>query len=177
MDVFENTAQAVRFAFVLDQYPGDSGSIVRMALREAKIQIDMASTTPAAIRAYADQLLVTIKADLLGYERASLIAAYSRNWPERRAAADTLGSFHARLMTGLINDPVVVSKLVVRHYIAERERGASWALPAIADQYKVARERIYRAARRVDENARKLEQIALDNLAHILNDKKEPAHA
>jgi hypothetical protein len=176
MDIFENTAQAVRFAFVLDQYIGARSSMVRVALADAGITLPVPTSKEQLfeINAYATQLRGAIN-DLLGYERSSLIAAYSRNWPERRAAAEALGPFHAHLLARLLDNRTLIGKLVTRHYIAERERGASWALQSLADEHKAAGDRVKRAARLIDENARKLEAIALVGL-RIAMENKEPAH-
>lgn len=177
MDIFETTAQAVRFAFVLGQYVGDSSSMVRVALADAGITLPAPTSKEQLIeiRDYARDLRATI-GNLLGYERASLTAAYSRNWPERRAAAEALTQFHARLLTRLLANHTLIEKLVTRHYIAERERGANWGLQDIANEYKAAGDKVKRAARLIDENARKLEAVALDSLQHAMN-RKEPAHA
>lgn len=183
MDVFRDITQALRFAFTLEQYPAEPGaahgSMVRLALSEAGITLSreaVARHATSEYHEYAADLRTAVRSALLPYEASSLIAMYSRDWAERRRAAETLASFHARLLSGLIDDNQLIAKLVTRHYIAERERGSSWALHDIAAEFNVSRERITRAARHIESHARQLDTVALQAADRFMR-TKELAHA
>lgn len=175
--MFRDMKQQVQFAFNLAQYAGNPSSLLtltRMALAAAGM---LASEAPDLDRLHATarRTLATLRADLLGYERASLTAAFSRDWDERRLAVRDLVPFFVHPLARLVDDRKLVERLVACHYIAVRERGPAWGIPAIADEFGVGRERAHRASMLVDQRARQLEDVALQNLEHAL--VREVAHA
>lgn len=175
--MFRDMKQQLQFAFNLAQYDGNPSSpltLTRMALAQSGV---MASAAPdhVALAALARRTLAALRADLLGYERASLTAAFSRDWEERRGAVLQLAPFFRAPLARLVDDRALIETLVRRHYIAGRERGPSWQLPAIAEQYKAARDRVARAALEIDKRARQLEGVALGTIEAAM--QREVAHA
>lgn len=174
---FQNMKQQLQFAFNLTQYAGNPSSpltLTRMALAQSGV-LAGEKPDPDRLAALARRTLATLRADLLRYERASLIAAFSRDWDERRAAVQDLAPFFVAPLARLVDDKKLADRLVTRHYIAVRERGEGWGLPAIAEQFGVARERVHRASHLIDQRARQLESVALDTLAAAM--AREVSHA
>lgn len=132
-------------------------------------------TDAAELATLAKRTLLHLRADLLDLERASLVAAFTRDELERRAAVTVLSPLFRELLRHLECAPELVDKLLRRHYIPVRERGPAWELPAIADQFKAARDRVARASQEIDKRARALEQAALEALAAAM--QREVSHA
>lgn len=175
MHIFTNPDQALRFAFILDEYPGDlasPGLMVRAALHEAgidRLQLNLNIVPHEQVRAETERIVKLVReGDLLQYERAALIVHYSRNWDDKRAAAAKLAPYFYQGLRNVIDDTKVIDKLVARHYIAERERHGSWALPSIADQFTISYNRILQANEFVGRTARQLETAALGSVRRLL---------
>lgn len=182
--IFRTTAQALRFAFAFEQYPfggpASSETMVRVALAEVgqSAAVVLAEHTPEQLRAQARCLLVRVGADLLAIERAAVVATWSRNWVARRGAVATLQRYYLHPLARLIDDTKLIDQLVMRHYLAAHDRGAGWSLDEIADQFKVGRDRVRRAASLIDTHARQLERAALTHLdTLLLSQQEEAAHA
>lgn len=172
MDIFDNMAQAVRFAFCLEAYREAGGALVlvQMALRDAgvKLALDAQPEQLAALRTQAHAISLALHADLLRVESAALTAAFSRNWDERRAAVQVLAPYYRNLLARLVDNPKLVDKLVARHYIAQRDRGTGWDLDSLSHEFKLPKSRLTRATHALDHVARQLEALALHSLREAL---------
>lgn len=178
--IFKDTAQRVRFAFNFNSLPRDSAALpsrVMMSMREAQVhQTDaaVAATMPYFYsddaRAVLDEVLA-----LQQHEQAALVATCSHDWENRRIACDQLRDHYRPILSRIIDDRHLLSKLVIRHYIAERERGSSWSLNSISHEFNVEAERIKRAADLIDQHAKSLERAALQSLEARMVKMEHPA--
>jgi hypothetical protein len=110
-----------------------------------------------------------MQGQMLRPESASLAAAFSRDTDARRQAIVTLHPLFCILLARLIGNGALVGKLMRRHYLPLQERDAKWELHALAEEFKVGRERVARAAQAVDRYARQIEADALASLGELLN--------
>lgn len=183
LSIFGDTRQAVRFAFALDAYPiGCKGAAVRLALADARVTHKPelpAGAQADDLRAIAHRVLATVRASALQPEGALLTAAYTRDTRERASAIVILHPLFCILLQHLVDNRKLVRKLLDRHYTPIKERGQSWELYALADEFKCGHERTRRAAQALDECARKLECLALRTLQQALEPKPaaEVCHA
>lgn len=182
MDIFKDLKQAVRFAFALEQYR-DSRTGATTAVRQALVDVginatpaQLEATPPAVIGEYGYQILLQIHGKLLKVEAAALTAAYSRDWEGRRAAVDLLTPHFYYPLARIADNKRLVDKLVTRHYIAHRERGAGWDIASLSQEFKTPKSRITRAAQIVEHCARQIETMALNTLREALG-LPDPAKA
>ena len=165
--ILRDTVKRVKFAFALRQFGGDqSGVLVMQALRD--VDLDHDGETPEQLREKANQLLLAMETELFPAERESLIALYSQNWRQRRAAADFLPIYFRPYLDGVVKNPHSVDKLVARHFIAERDRDHGWSLAELAGELREDRDALREAADRIAIEADKLVSVALENLSHAL---------
>jgi hypothetical protein len=182
MEIFKDTAQALRFAFTLEQYPGDatsSGNALHMALHDTGVPYEVVreGPSPERLREQAAALLLALRGNLIASERAALTATYSRNWDDKRGAVEQLQNLFYPHLQRHLADRRVVDKLVTRHYIAVRDRGNGWTVREISAQFGVARDRLLAGIAVIDDTARDLERLALAHLGKFINYRAEAAHA
>lgn len=177
---FTEPAQAVRFANAMTAFPGDraisSATMVRNAIFDAGADPSpeqLATLDPALMAERAAIILLRIHHDLLRNESDALKATYSRNWDERREAAARLRFYFRRVLAPAITNEDAIDKLVTRHYIAERARGASWMLVDIANECRVDPDLLRHAADVIADHARQLEAAALLHLDTYINQTEE----
>jgi hypothetical protein len=182
MQIFNDTTHALRFAFALEHQPDAMSELtsVRMALAElgaAALRNVPWHHDPGALRKQGQDLLHAVNGNLMRYEAATLIARYSRNWEDRRKAVVSLHSYYRTPLARLVDDFQLMERLVTRHYLAERDRGAGWSLAAISEQFGASKERLVRASEVIVNHAEHLEKSALVHLEAVLNKTKEESHA
>lgn len=177
--IFKDLAQRIRFAFSLQQFPGEgsastTGSAIRAALSQTGIKVDPNDMTIKAVydlRDGAKALLSEILA-LPPAERDGLMAAHSRSWESKRLATDNLRHHFMPLLAGLLDDKELAGKLVTRHYIANRDRGSGWSKDDLATHYRIGMERLERAIALVDRHSKELEHAALQTLEAKISEKQ-----
>jgi hypothetical protein len=167
--IFKDMVQRLRFAFSLQQFPGETGTsamvAVRTALSQAGVKKYGAMTKEAVeeLRGAAKAVIGETLA-LPPFERDALLAAHSRSWESKRLATDNLRHHFMPLLAGLLDDKELAGKLVTRHYIANRDRGSGWGKADLAEHYRIGMERLERAIALVDRHAKELEHAALQTL-------------
>jgi hypothetical protein len=65
----------------------------------------------------------------------------------------------------------LIFAMINRHYIPEDVRGPEWSLRAVADQYHVSKDRLFRASKLIEQHIQQLELAAIDNLRRELEAK------
>lgn len=167
--IFTVTKQRLRFAFAFIHLSPESSSVtgrVLVAANEVKVQPTLGQSltaTPDKLAEDAEQVVAEVLS-LQRHESAALVAAYAQNWESRRIAADTLRDHYRPLLARTIDDRHLLEKLVSRHYIADRQRGTSWALRSMAEEFGIEYERLVKAADALAEHAKALEHAALQSL-------------
>lgn len=169
MQLLTDTAQRVRFAFNFTGTPRTMASLptrLMMALKDAQVNATDSAVAVTTPYFYSDDArhVVNETLSLQRHESAAIVATFSHDWQARRIACDALREHYRPVLSRTIDDRHLLEKLVTRHYIAERERGAAWDLASIAKEFTVELERVQRAAGMIAEHARTLEHAALQSL-------------
>jgi hypothetical protein len=181
MDIFKSTREQVIFAFQLAAHPGEGGteggSYVLAALHLAGVPTpaQMTAERLAQLREHAQLVLAIIHTKLLPEKAAALLAKYSKDWPTRRTACDLLRSVFQRKVGDMIDSPGAVEKLVLRHYIQERDRAGDWDVTTIASTYHLNVHTVRQAWSVLVLHAEMWERAAMD--AVEINLAQEAAHA
>lgn len=167
--IFNDIKQRLRFAFTFRNLRPDITSLtgrVLVAANEVKVQPTLGQSllaSPERLAEDAEQVVAEVLS-LQRHESAALVASFAQNWESRRIAADTLRDHYRPLLSRTIDDRHLLEKLVARHYIADRQRGTSWALRSMAHEFGIEYERLVKAADTLAEHAKALEHAALQSL-------------
>lgn len=167
--IFTDTKQRLRFALTFTQLSPDITSLpgrVMVTINEVKATPSLGQSlmaTPEKLAQDAHEV-VTETLALQKHEKSALVALYSPNWELRRIAANELRDHYRPLLSRTIDDRHLLEKLVARHYIADRQRGTSWALRSMAHEFGIEYERLVKAADTLAEHAKALEHAALQSL-------------
>lgn len=176
MKIFTDYPQAIRFAYALQAHPGQVGashsSMVKLALNEAGAKVSgviLDGPTLDMIGDFAPKLRDAIALGLPRYDTQTLIARYSHDWFAKRAAVQILQPYYRPALAPYANDARLIERMVTRHYLASRERGAGWGVDDISRDFSCAVERVANLGAAIETIACGMEQEALSMLEHRIN--------
>lgn len=176
MHIFRDTPQAIHFAYVIEQYPAGPKSSLSGAVRAATAEvsrsgIDFGNLTPTEIHDECTRIRKAVTEYLPNHEAAALIAKFTHDRREKDGAIKAIGNHIGPALWGAINDRALIFAIVERHYIPEQDRTPAWSLRAMADKFKVSKDRVQRVARVFEQYAQQLETVAMDNLRRKFEEK------
>lgn len=176
MKIFKDYPQALNFAYSLAAHPGEGGasnsSMVKLALNDAEVKVPgvlLDGPTLTMIGEFAPKLRDAVSYGLPRYDAQTLIAKYSLDWAAKRAAVAILQPYYRPALAPYADDPRLVERMVTRHYLASRERGASWNIDHISRDFSCAVERVANIGAAIETIARGMEQEALALLEGRIN--------